>query len=71
MAKFTKDSKLKEILDDPEARAILQKWYPLDLKNPLIGMAYGMTLEKCLSFPQVKFTDEEKQQILAELEALG
>lgn len=71
MAKFTKDTKLKAILDDPDARAVLQKWYPLDLKNPLIGMAYGMTLEKCLSFPQVTFTDEEKQQIYAELEALG
>lgn len=71
MARFTKDTKLKVILDDPEATEILQKYYPLDLKNPLIGMAYGMTLEKCLGFPQVDLTDEQKQQMFDELEALG
>ena len=71
MARFTKDTKLKRILDDPEACAVLQKWYPVDFKNPMMKMAYGMTLEKCFSFPQVKFTDDEKQQIYQELEALG
>lgn len=71
MAKFNKDTKLKEVLKDPDACAILQKWYPMDLNNPLMGMAHGMTLEKCFSFPQVKVTDEEKEQIYAELEALG
>ena len=71
MAKYTKDSKLKELLDDPEAFAILQKFYNVDTKNPLMKMAYGMTLEKCLSFPQVELTDEQKQQLYDELEALG
>ena len=71
MAKYTKDSKLKELLDDPEALAILQKYYNVDTKNPLMKMAFGMTLEKCLSFPQVELTDEQKQQLYDELEALG
>lgn len=71
MAKYNKDTKLKEILDDPEACAILKKYYPVDLDNPMMFMAHGMTLEKCFSFPQVKVTDEEKEQIYAELEALG
>lgn len=71
MARFTKDTKLKAIVDDPEASAILQKWFPMDLHGSMVKMAYGMTLEKCFSFPQVKVTEEEKQQIYAELEALG
>ena len=28
MARFTKDTKLKVILENPEATAILQKYYP-------------------------------------------
>ena len=71
MAKYTKDTKLKEILDDPEATAILQKYYPVDTSNPLMKMAYGMTLEKCLSFPQVELTDAQKKQMFEELAALG
>ena len=70
MAKYTKDTKLKEILKDPEACAVLQKWYPVDLDNPMM-MAHGMTLEKCFSFPQVELSEDEIQQIYQELEALG
>ena len=70
MAKYTKDTKLKVILDDPEACAILQKYYPVDLGNPMM-MAHGMTLEKCFSFPQVELSDDEIQQIYQELEALS
>ena len=71
MARFTRETKLKAIVDDPEASAILQKWFPMDLHGSMVKMAYGMTLEKCFSFPQVKVTDEETEQIYAELEALG
>ena len=71
MAKFTKDSKLEDLLDDPEATAILQKYYPVDTSNPLMRMAYGTTLEKCLSFPQVELTDSQKQEMYDELAALG
>lgn len=71
MARFTKDTKLKDLLNDTEATAILQKYYPVDTSNPLMRMAYGMTLEKCLSFPQVELTDDQKQQMYDELEDLG
>ena len=71
MAKYTKDTKLKEIIKDAEACAILQKYYPVDLNNPMIMMAHGMTLEKCFSFPQVELTDEQIEQIYGELAALG
>lgn len=71
MAKFAKDTTPKELLEDSGASEVLKKYYPVDTSNPLMGLAYGMTLEKCLSFPQVGLTDEQKQQIYEELEALG
>lgn len=71
MPRFTKDTKLKEIVDDPEAAAILQEWFPMDLHGSMVKMAYGMTLEKRFSFPQVKVTDEDKETIYKQLEALG
>lgn len=71
MARFTKDTKLKEIVDDPEASAILQEYFPMDLHGSMVKMAYGMSLEKCFSFPQVTATGEEIQEIYDKLEALG
>ena len=71
MARFTKDTKMKEILDDAEACEVLKKFYPVDTSNPLMALSFGMTLEKCLSFPQVELTDEQKQQLYQELEDLG
>ncbi len=71
MPRFTKDTKLKVIVDDPEASAILQEWFPMDLHGSMVKMAYGMSLEKCFSFPQVKITDEEKEKIYKQLADLG
>ena len=71
MARFTKDTKLKEILNDADACEVLKKHYPVDLNNPLMGLAHGMTLEECFNFPQVEFTEEQKQQVYDELAALG
>lgn len=46
------DSKLKELVKDPEAKAIIQSYWPdVDLDSPTIKIAYGMTLRKCCSFP--------------------
>jgi hypothetical protein len=71
MARFTRETKLKAIVDDPEASAILQKWFPMDLHGSMVKMAYGMTLEKCFSFPQVELSEEVIQTIYDELGALG
>ena len=43
----------------------------MDLHGSMVKMAYGMSLEKCFSFPQVKATDEEIQEIYRKLVALG
>jgi hypothetical protein len=65
------DSKLKDIVKNPEAKAVLQKYFPVDLDSPTIKIAYGMTLRKCCSFPQVDISDEKLAELEAELEAVA
>lgn len=67
MGKYTKDTKLKVLVKDPATRAILEKNFPLDLEAPTVRIAYGMTIEKCLSFPQVEMTEEAKAAIIEEI----
>ena len=64
--------KLKVLVKDPEARAIIQKYWPdVDLDSPTIKIAYGMTLRKCCSFPQIDIGDEAIAQLEQEINALG
>ena len=59
------DSKLKDLVKDPEAKAIV------DLDSPTIKIAYGMTLRKCCSFPQIDIGDEAIAKLEEEINALG
>lgn len=68
---ITVDTKLKQIIKDPEAKAILLKYFPVDLDDPMVRMAYGMTLRKCCSFPQVEISDEQFATLEKELLELG
>lgn len=64
MGKYTKDTKLKVLVKDPATRAILEETFPLDLNAPTVKIAYGMSIEKCLSFPQVEMSEDEKENLL-------
>lgn len=66
------DSKLKDLVKDPEAKAIIQSYWPdVDLDAPTIKIAYGMTLRKCCSFPQIEIGDEAIARLEEEINALG
>jgi len=70
MMKVTLDTTLGQILDDPQAKAVLDQYVPGASSNPMIGMARGMTISMVLSFPQAAqmgFTKEKAEQILAEI----
>ncbi|HNB41895.1 MAG TPA: hypothetical protein PLG52_10375 [Anaerolineales bacterium] len=70
---YTLDTKVGEILDDTGAVKILEKHVPGVSKNPLIGLASGMTLKQILSMPQAKeagLTEEMVKKVLAEINAL-
>lgn len=67
---FTLDTTLATLLDDPNAKAILDQYLPGVSSNPLVGMARGMSLNTILSLPQAEqlgLTKEKAEEILAQI----
>jgi hypothetical protein len=70
---YTMDTKVGEILNDTQAVEVLEKHAPGISKNPMIGMAKGMTLKAILAMPQAKqagLTQDKVEKVLAEINAL-
>jgi hypothetical protein len=69
---FSLESKVGELLRDPEAVKIVEKYAPGISRNPMIGLAKGMTLKALLGMPQAKqagVTEEVVLKVLAEINA--
>ncbi len=69
---YTLETKVGQILDDTHAVEILEKHVPGISKNPLLGLAKGMTLKSILAMPQAKdagITEEMVTKVLAEINA--
>lgn len=69
---FNLESKVGALLKDPRAVEILEKYVPGITKNPMIGLAKGMTLKTLLGMPQAKqagITEEMVLKVLAEINA--
>lgn len=67
---ITVKSKVKEIIDNPEALAIVKEHKPdFDEANPGMKSAYGMTLKALLAFPQTKCPKDVQKAIADALEA--
>lgn len=67
---LTLDTTLGEILDNPQAKAALDKHLPGASSNPMVAMARGMSLKMILSTPQAAqfgLTKEKVEAILAEV----
>lgn len=67
---ITLDTTLGTILDDPKAKAVLDKYLPGVSSNPLTAMAKGMALKTILSMPQAAqlgITKEKVESILVEI----
>jgi hypothetical protein len=70
---YTLDTKVGDILKDTQAVEVLEKHAPGVSKNPMIGMAKGMTLKAVLAMPQAKqagLTEDKVEKVLAEINAL-
>ena len=70
---YTLDTKVGEILKDAGAVKILEKYAPGVSKNPMIGLAKGLTLKAVVAMPQAKdagLTEEMVKKVLAEINAL-
>lgn len=66
----TLDSTLGTLLDDPQAKAVLDEYLPGISSNPLLGMAKGMSIRTILAMPQAAqfgLTEEKAEEILAEI----
>jgi hypothetical protein len=66
----TLDTTLGALLDNPQAKAVLDQYLPGVSSNPLVAMAKGMSLKAILSMPQAAqlgLTEEKAEQILAEI----
>ncbi len=67
---YTLDTKVGDILKDTHAVEVLEKHVPGISKNPMLGMASGMTLKSLLAMPQAKqfgITEEMVKKVLAEI----
>jgi hypothetical protein len=67
---YTLDTTLGEILDHPQAKAVMDQYVPGASTHPMIGMARGMSLKMILALPQAAqlgLTQEKAETILAEI----
>ncbi|HMR98119.1 MAG: hypothetical protein JNJ96_02245 [Anaerolineales bacterium] len=70
---YTLDTKVGEILKDAGAVKVLEKYAPGISKNPMIGLAKGMTLKTVIAMPQAKdagLTEDMVKKVLVEINAL-
>lgn len=67
---YTLDTQLGTLLDQPQAKALLDKYLPGVSNNPMLGMIRGLTLNTILSMPQaaqIGLTKEKAEALLAEV----
>jgi hypothetical protein len=70
---YTLDTTVGDILKDTKAVETLEKYVPGISKNPMLGLAKGMTLKALLDMPQAKqagITKEMVLKVLAEINTL-
>ena len=68
---ITMDSKLKDFLADPEAKAILDEIIPHLSGHPSMKMALGMKMSKIVKMPYSKVTPEKAREMEERVNALG
>jgi hypothetical protein len=69
---YTLETKVGDILKDTHAVEILERYAPGVSKNPMIGLAKGMTLKSLLAMPQARqagITEDMVVKVLAEINA--
>ncbi len=70
MAKYSLDTKLKVLLKDPDACAVLEIFLPGLTTSPRIKMASALALKKVVEFPQVNLSKEQIAELDEKLQAI-
>ena len=69
---YTLETKVGEILKDLGAVEVFERYAPGISKNPMIGLAQGMTFKSLVAMPQARQaggTEEMVLKVLAEINA--
>jgi hypothetical protein len=69
---YSLDTKVGDILKDTHAVEVLERYAPGVSKNPMVGLAKGMTLRSLLAMPQAKqagITEDMVLKVLTEINA--
>lgn len=67
---FTLDTTVGQLVDDPQAKAVLEQYIPGFTTNPMLMMVKGMTVNMLLALPQAAqfgLTKEKAQAIIDEV----
>jgi len=67
---FTLDTPLGTLLDNPQAKAVMEQYLPGISTNPMVAMIKGMTINMILAMPQAAqlgLTKEKAEAMLAEV----
>ena len=67
---FTTDTLIKDLLANPQARAILEKYVPGFSSNPQIHLVQGMSLTTLATYPNAAAVKDKLQAIGADLAKL-
>ncbi|MBN1535445.1 MAG: hypothetical protein JW908_01850 [Anaerolineales bacterium] len=71
MAKYSQDSKIGDLLKDPQCVAILEEFLPGLASSPRIKMVSALKLKKMADFKEAKLSKEKLAEMDAKLQALG
>ncbi len=70
---YTLDTTVGQLMDDPQAKAVLETYIPGLASNPMVAMIRNMSLKSVLAMPQAAqlgFTKEMAEGFLAKVNQL-
>ena len=67
---FSVDSKVKEIYEHEQGRAVLEQYLPKLTRTPSFQMTLSMSLRTLCSFAQWKLTGEQLDQLDQDLKSI-
>ena len=68
---FNENSKMKEILSNEEAAALLEKYVPGASNHPQLNMIKNFTLKVVAGFPQAGISPENYSALVEDLKKLA
>jgi hypothetical protein len=71
MAKYSQDSKIGDLLKDPQCVKVLEEFLPGLATSPRIKMVSALKLKKMADFKEAKLSKERLAEMDARLQALG